>query len=57
METALRSLNLELLDAKHITLKTASREHISGITNRVVCDHNGGVDGVSNIATASSAEK
>ena len=40
-----------------IGLETASRERISNITNQVARDHNGGTDGVSSTAAASSAGK
>ena len=45
------------IDIRVEGLETASREHISGVTNRVAHDHNGGVDGVSSTAAASSAGK
>ena len=45
------------IDIRVEGLETASRERISGVTNRVARDHNGGVDGVSSTAAASSAGK
>ena len=45
------------IDIRVEGLETASRECISGATNRVARDHNGGVDGVSSTAAASSAGK
>ena len=46
-----------VIDIRVEGLETASRERISGVTNRVACDHNGGVDGVFSTAAASSAGK
>ena len=45
------------IDIRVEGLETASCERISGVTNRVARDHNGGVDGVSSTAAASSAGK
>ena len=45
------------IDIRVEGLETASRERISGVTNRVARHHNGGVDGVSSTAAASSAGK
>ena len=45
------------IDIRVEELETASHEHISGVTNRVACDHNGGIDGVFSTAASSSAEK
>ena len=45
------------IDIRVEGLETASRERISDVTNRVARDHNGGVNGVSSIAAASSAGK
>ena len=47
----------EIIDIRVEGLETASCERISGVTNRVARDHNGGVDGVSSTAVASSAGK
>ena len=46
-----------VIDIRVEGLETASHERISGVTNRVVRDHNGGVDGISSTAVASSAGK
>ena len=45
------------IDIRVEGLETASRERISGVTNRVARDHNGGIDDVSSTAAASSAGK